>query len=132
MYNKFKRYSIAINLILTSPGLECQLCIIHKRVLSVCGHHILVSFIIFTCLISLKKLKKKPPKTPQTLEHIKPYLSFIMVVGFTTTYAISVYHLQSCEFEPLSWRGVLDITLCDKGCQWIATCRWFSPGFLCQ
>jgi hypothetical protein len=25
-------------------------------------------------------------------------------------------------------RGVLDTTLCDKVCQWFATCRWFSPG----
>jgi len=27
-----------------------------------------------------------------------------MVVGFTTTYAISAYH--HCEFESRSWRGV--------------------------
>jgi len=25
-----------------------------------------------------------------------------MVVGFTTTYAISAYHHKSCEFEPCS------------------------------
>jgi hypothetical protein len=37
-----------------------------------------------------------------------------MVVGFTTTCAVSAYHHQSCEFEPRSWRGVLDTTLCDK------------------
>ena len=37
-----------------------------------------------------------------------------MVVGFTTTYAISAYHDLSCEFEPHSWRGVPDTTLCDK------------------
>jgi hypothetical protein len=49
-----------------------------------------------------------------------------MVDGFTTTCAISVYH--HCEFEPRSWRGVLDTTLCDKVCQWLATGRWFSPG----
>jgi hypothetical protein len=24
---------------------------------------------------------------------------------------------ESCEFEPSSWRGVLDTTLCDKVCQ---------------
>jgi len=24
----------------------------------------------------------------------------------------------SCKFEPRSWRGVLDTTLCDKVCQW--------------
>jgi hypothetical protein len=27
-----------------------------------------------------------------------------------------------------SWRGVLDTTLCDKVCQWLATGWWFSPG----
>jgi len=37
-----------------------------------------------------------------------------IVVGFTTTYAISAYHNNSCEFEPRSWRGVLGTTLCDK------------------
>jgi hypothetical protein len=40
-----------------------------------------------------------------------------MVVGFTTKCAISVYHNESCEFEPRSWRDILDITLCDKVCQ---------------
>jgi hypothetical protein len=34
-----------------------------------------------------------------------------MVVGFTTTYAVSAYHHQRCEFEPLSWRDVFDTTL---------------------
>jgi hypothetical protein len=38
-----------------------------------------------------------------------------MVVGFTTTFAINVYHRKSCEFEFRSRRGVLDTTLCDKG-----------------
>jgi hypothetical protein len=33
-----------------------------------------------------------------------------------------------CEFEPRSWRGGLDATLCDKVCQWLATGRWVSPG----
>jgi hypothetical protein len=40
-----------------------------------------------------------------------------MVVGFTTTYAITAYHHPSCEFELRSMRGVLDTTLCDKVCQ---------------
>ena len=26
-----------------------------------------------------------------------------------------------------SWRGILDTTLCDKVCQWLAAGRWFSP-----
>jgi hypothetical protein len=42
--------------------------------------------------------------------------------------AISAYHNQSCEFEPCSWQGVLDTTLCDKVCQWLAAGWWFSPG----
>ena len=29
-----------------------------------------------------------------------------MVVGLTTTCAISAYHHKSCEFEPRSWQGV--------------------------
>ena len=33
-----------------------------------------------------------------------------------------------CEFENRSWRGVLDTTLWNKVCQWLATDRWFSPG----
>jgi hypothetical protein len=37
-----------------------------------------------------------------------------MVGGFTTTYAIGAYHHKSCEFEPHSWQGVLDTTLCNK------------------
>ena len=32
------------------------------------------------------------------------------------------------EFESRSWRGVLDTTLCNKVCQWLATGRPFSPG----
>ena len=51
-----------------------------------------------------------------------------MIVGFTTTYAISTYHHKCCEFEFRSWRGGLDTTLCDKGCYCLAAGRWFSPG----
>jgi len=38
----------------------------------------------------------------------------VMIVGFTIIGAISVYHHESCEFEPRSWIGVLDTTLCDE------------------
>jgi hypothetical protein len=38
------------------------------------------------------------------------------------------YHHYSCEFASRSWRGVLDTTLCDQVCQWLATGWWFSPG----
>ena len=37
-----------------------------------------------------------------------------MVVGFTTTCAISAYHHLSHEFKPRSWRGTLQTTLCNK------------------
>ena len=40
-----------------------------------------------------------------------------MVVGYTTTYAISANHHCSCEFRSRSWRGALHTTLCDKVCQ---------------
>jgi hypothetical protein len=53
-----------------------------------------------------------------------------MVIGFTTTCAISAYHRLSCEFEPRSWRGVLDTTSYGQVCQWLATGRWFSLGNL--
>jgi hypothetical protein len=33
---------------------------------------------------------------------------------------------QSCEFKTRSWLGVLDTTLCDKVCQWLAAGWWFS------
>ena len=51
-----------------------------------------------------------------------------MVVRFTTTYAISADHHESCEFEHYPRRGVLYTTLCDKVCHSFATSRWFSPG----
>ena len=51
-----------------------------------------------------------------------------MVVGFTTTWAFSAYHHLSCEFNSRSWWGIIDTTLCDKVCQWLAVCWWFSPG----
>jgi len=43
-------------------------------------------------------------------------------------YAISAYRHLSCELESHSWRGVLDTTLCDTVCQWLAAGRWFSYG----
>jgi hypothetical protein len=49
-----------------------------------------------------------------------------MVVGFTTTYAISANHHWCCELESRTWRGVQHYVI--KVCQWLATGRWFSPG----
>ena len=50
-----------------------------------------------------------------------------MVVGFITTCVISAYHHLRCEYEPRSWRDVLDTTLCDKVLS--VTCNR-SVGFL--
>ena len=36
-----------------------------------------------------------------------------------------IYKLYIFVFEP---RGVLETTVCDKVCQWLATGRWFSLG----
>ena len=40
-----------------------------------------------------------------------------MLVGVTAACVIGAYRHLSCEFEPRSWQGVLDTTLCDKVCQ---------------
>ena len=43
------------------------------------------------------------------------------------TYITMSYHQQRCEFDLRWWRGVLNTTLCNKVCQWLAVDRWFSP-----
>jgi len=48
-----------------------------------------------------------------------------MVVGITTTNAISDYHNWCCEFESRSGRDVQHYVI--KICQWLAVGRWFSP-----
>jgi hypothetical protein len=45
-----------------------------------------------------------------------------IVVGFTTTYAISAYHHWCFSIRARC------TTLCDKVCQWLATGWWFSSG----
>ena len=37
--------------------------------------------------------------------------------------------LKLC-FEPRSWGDVLDVTLCDNVCRWLAASHWFSLGTL--
>jgi hypothetical protein len=58
----------------------------------------------------------------------------VVVVWYTCSWIynylckISVYHHLSCEFESRSWRGILDTTLYDKVCKWLATGWWLYPG----
>jgi hypothetical protein len=68
------------------------------------------------------------PKIVNVLGWHQETRSPLFAFGFTTTCATSTYHHKSCKFEPCSWRGVLDTTLCDKVCQWLVTGQWFSPG----
>ena len=49
-----------------------------------------------------------------------------MMGGFTTPCAISA--LSPLKFESRSCRCVLDTTLCDTVCQWLAIGWWFSLG----
>ena len=53
-----------------------------------------------------------------------------MWTSWSWSYGSWIYNYQhySCEFESRSWRGVLNTTLCDKVCQWLAAGRWFSQG----
>jgi hypothetical protein len=45
-----------------------------------------------------------------------------LVCQWIVTSLVDRYKFGSC-----SWRFVLDTTLCDKICQWLATGQWFSP-----
>ena len=51
-----------------------------------------------------------------------------MIVGYTTVYALSAYHHWRCEFESHYSRGVVNTTICDKVCQWLAAGGRFHPG----
>ena len=77
-------------------------------------------------ILRLKFNDRVKPLSPTTfLRHLKHVPTYRrghrgrdrIVVGFTTTHAISAYHHLRCEFESYSWRGVLDTALCDKVCQ---------------
>jgi hypothetical protein len=49
-----------------------------------------------------------------------------MALEFKTTCAICAYHYLSCEFQSHLWQGVLNLTLCDKVCQWLVAGQWVS------
>ena len=63
------------------------------------------------------------------------YLNFYCV-WLSRSYGSWIYNYLcnqchfSYEFKPYSRWSVLNATLCDKICQSLATCQWFSPGTL--
>ena len=59
---------------------------------------------------------------PQEFRKVYTSCLYRMVVEFTTTCAISVYHHKMCEFESRIWRGVNDTAL------QLPAGRWFSLG----
>ena len=69
---------------------------------------------------------------------LKIYQYTVMLIDWSWSYCSWIYNylcnqclsLISCEFEPCSWQGVPDATLCDRVFQWLVTGWWFSPGTL--
>jgi hypothetical protein len=59
-------------------------------------------------------------------------------LSWSWSYGIWIYNYlcNQCLLPLTLWvqimirRGVLDTTLCDKVCQWLATGWWFSPGII--
>ena len=70
-------------------------------------------------------------KQPFSLHWRIPFLGDVMVV---IVWQLDLWlPMQSVPITTKLWvrtplrRGVLDTTLCDNVCQWLATCRWLSP-----
>jgi hypothetical protein len=82
---------------------------------------------VWKCLY-YREIRKLPNGSFNYQLKLGPSLSWSIVVGFTTTYAISVYPHSRCEFKSRSWWSVLNSILCDKVCQWLAAGWWFFAG----
>jgi hypothetical protein len=78
-------------------------------------YSVYVSIINLICVLELFMLHSKDRRGRERMRD-----------GFTASCAISA--LSPLRFEPRSCRSVLDITLCDTVCQWLAIGWWFSPG----
>ena len=52
--------------------------------------------------------------------------------SWSSSYSSWIYNypcnIGDYDYKFRSWRGVLDTTVCDKVCQWLAAARWFSLG----
>jgi hypothetical protein len=67
---------------------------------------------------------EKPPTYRKSLINFITYC--IEYISQWAGFTLSAYHHYRCEFEYLSWWCVIDATLCDRVCQWLAAGRWFS------
>ena len=53
---------------------------------------------------------------------------FILLLTSTCQPPYTIYPIMTTMWVRIPLRrGILDATLCDKVCQWLAACRWFSP-----
>ena len=72
------------------------------------------------------KNKKRNPINIQNNWNVISYSTTFKIYFFFQIFNMGVNNLKNIWHR--SWRGVLDTTLCDKVCRWLATGRWFSPG----
>ena len=57
-------------------------------------------------------------------------ISHLKQMNFHIIWVNKYRNLDALFFVDIDAKGVLDTTLCDKVCQWLATGLWFSPGTL--
>jgi hypothetical protein len=62
------------------------------------------------------------------LSDLRQVGGFLQVLRFPPPIKHKSLYIDVTHDLPHPWWGVLDTTLCDKVCQWLATGRWFSSG----
>jgi hypothetical protein len=80
-----------------------------------------LAVIVFNRWAVLKNCVRQPHHTFSCSKYIILIISALLGVTMNSNLKCSCMTMNS------SWRRVLDTTLCDKVCQWLATGRWFSP-----
>jgi len=86
-------------------------------------------FVLFHLVIVLSVLRFTDSDYPFDI-----FKLFLQGQSWSWSYSTWIYNylcnqcLSPLIFESRWWRGVLDTTLCDKFCQWLAACWWFSQG----
>jgi len=113
------------------PVLYMFVMLLHVNFTNMC--HVVIKLICYILLAMLQAvLCIKVVKTSS-----RPYY-FFKVLLWSWSYGSWIYNYLCDQcLSPLTlWiriplrRSVLDTTLCDKVCHWLASGRWFSPGTL--